>query len=152
MDAKPTAFPSEVRKSHLRSEKSQTTDRSASNASFKSYEASTQGLSNGKTEGALASGAISAATETFHRTRSETPEPAADLTPEQLLLDAQLRAWRKSEAERIGLPQFFVLGSSALLSIVLQRPRTIAQLQTISGIGPEKAEKFGATIVNICSA
>jgi hypothetical protein len=34
---------------------------------------------------------------------------------------------------------------------VLLRPRTIAQLQSISGIGPDKAEKFGAAILSLCS-
>jgi len=91
-------------------------------------------------------------TETFHRTRATPSDPTASLTPDQQILDAQLRAWRKAESERIGLPQFFVLGSSTLRSIVLLRPRTIAQLQTISGIGPDKAEKFGASILNICGA
>jgi ATP-dependent DNA helicase RecQ len=91
-------------------------------------------------------------TPTFHRTRPVTSDPTADLTPEQQLLDTQLRAWRKAESERIGLPQFFVLGSSALRSIVLQRPRTLAQLQTIAGIGPDKAQKFGASILELCGA
>jgi ATP-dependent DNA helicase RecQ len=89
---------------------------------------------------------------TFHRTRPTPSDPTASLTPDQLLLDTQLRAWRKAESERMGLPQFFVLGASTLRSIVLQRPRTIAQLQAISGIGPDKAEKFGASIVGICTA
>jgi len=89
---------------------------------------------------------------TFHRTRPAESDPTAALTPDQLLLDAQLRAWRKAESERVGLPQFFVLGSSTLRSIVLLRPRTIAQLQTIAGIGPDKAEKIGASILSICTA
>jgi ATP-dependent DNA helicase RecQ len=89
---------------------------------------------------------------TFHRPRPTTPEPTAALTPAQQLLDANLRAWRKSEAERIGLPQFFVLGSSALRSIALQRPKSLVQLQSISGIGPEKTEKFGAAILALCNA
>lgn len=87
----------------------------------------------------------------FHRARPAAPDPADDLTPDQRQLDARLREWRKSESERIGLPQFFVLGSSALRSIVLTRPRTIAQLQSISGVGPEKTEKFGASIVKLCN-
>jgi ATP-dependent DNA helicase RecQ len=90
-------------------------------------------------------------TPTFHRTRPTESDPTAALTPEQQLLDAQLRAWRKAESGRIGLPQFFVIGASALRSIVLQRPRSIAHLQAISGIGPDKAEKFGAAIVSLCS-
>jgi ATP-dependent DNA helicase RecQ len=86
----------------------------------------------------------------FHRSHTP-PDPTESLTPDQRMLDTQLRAWRKAESERIGLPQFFVLGSSALRSIVLIRPRTLAQLQTIAGIGPDKAAKFGASIVNICA-
>ena len=89
---------------------------------------------------------------TFHRTRPAASDPTADLTPDQQILDTQLRTWRKAESERIGLPQFFVLGSSTLRSIVLQRPSTVAQLQTISGVGPAKAEQFGASIVDICNA
>jgi ATP-dependent DNA helicase RecQ len=91
-------------------------------------------------------------TPTFHRPRPATPEAAAELTPAQQQLDAALREWRRSEAERIGLPQFFVLGSSTLRSIVLLRPNTVAQLQSISGIGPEKVEKFGPAILQLCNA
>jgi ATP-dependent DNA helicase RecQ len=91
-------------------------------------------------------------TPTFHRSRPAAPDPTVSLTPAQQLLDANLRAWRKSEAERIGLPQFFVLGSSALRSIVLLRPKSLVQLQSISGIGPEKAAKFGAAILALCNA
>jgi ATP-dependent DNA helicase RecQ len=87
----------------------------------------------------------------FHRTRPIASDPTADLTADQQLLDLHLRAWRKAESERIGLPQFFVLGSSALRSIVLLRPKTITQLQTIAGIGPDKSEKFGASIITICN-
>ncbi len=84
-------------------------------------------------------------------TRPTNPQPEPDLTPDQQALDHRLRDWRKSESERLGLPQFFVLGSSALRSIVLIRPRTIAQLQTITGIGPEKAAKFGPHILEVCN-
>jgi ATP-dependent DNA helicase RecQ len=96
--------------------------------------------------------ALGEKTPTFHRPRPAASDPAAALTPAQQLLDANLRAWRKSEAERIGLPQFFVLGSSALRSIVLLRPKSLVQLQTISGIGPEKTEKYGAAILALCNA
>ncbi|MGA9489342.1 MAG: HRDC domain-containing protein, partial [Mycobacterium sp.] len=88
---------------------------------------------------------------TYTRPRAATPEPADSLTPEQQLLDQRLRDWRKEEAERLGLPQFFVLGSSALRSIVLERPRTLAQLQKINGIGLEKVEKYGPGILQVCN-
>ncbi|MGD0797235.1 MAG: ATP-dependent DNA helicase RecQ [Acidobacteriaceae bacterium] len=91
-------------------------------------------------------------TPAYHRTRPAPSDPAAALTPDQQQLDDRLRAWRKLESERMGLPQFFVLGASTLRSIVIERPRTIAQLQAIHGIGAEKAAKFGATIVELCNA
>jgi len=77
--------------------------------------------------------------------------PAETLTPAQQLLDQRLRDWRKTESEKLGLPQFFVLGSSTLRSIVLTQPRTLAQLQTISGIGPEKAQRYGPGILEACN-
>jgi ATP-dependent DNA helicase RecQ len=83
------------------------------------------------------------------RPAATNPQPEPDLTPDQQLIDNRLRDWRKSESERLGLPQFFVLGSSTLRSLVLERPKTIAQLQTISGIGPEKAAKFGPQILQV---
>jgi ATP-dependent DNA helicase RecQ len=90
--------------------------------------------------------------ESFQRHRAAASDPAESLTPAQQALDQRLRDWRKAEAEKLGLPQFFVLGSSTLRSIVLTRPQTIAQLKTISGIGSEKTERFGPAIVQVCNA
>ena len=73
------------------------------------------------------------------------------LTSEQLALDERLREWRKTESEKLGLPQFFVLGSAALRSIVLEHPRTLKQLEDIAGIGAEKVDKYGAGILSACA-
>ncbi|CAN5742024.1 hypothetical protein BH10ACI4_BH10ACI4_00310 [soil metagenome] len=81
-----------------------------------------------------------------------TSDPTESLTPDQQKLDRRLRDWRKSEAERLGLPQFFVFGSSTLRSVVLQHPRTLDQLRSITGIGPEKLEKYGPSILAVCNA
>jgi ATP-dependent DNA helicase RecQ len=77
-------------------------------------------------------------------------EPAESLTAEQQALDHRLREWRKVESERLGLPQFFVLGSSALRSIVLERPRNLGELEKIAGLGREKIDKYGAGILDVC--
>jgi ATP-dependent DNA helicase RecQ len=82
---------------------------------------------------------------------AESSSAAQTLTRDQQLLDQSLREWRRAEAEKRGLPQFFILGSSALRGIVLTRPKTVAQLQTIEGIGAEKAEKYGAGILSACN-
>lgn len=89
--------------------------------------------------------------ETFHRQRATVPDPSESLTPDQQALDQRLRDWRKSESEKLGLPLFFVLSSSTLRNIVLLRPKTIAQLKTITGLGLEKIEKFGPSIIEACT-
>ena len=80
--------------------------------------------------------------------RPATTDP---LTPDQQLLDQRLRDWRNSEAERLGLPQFFILGTSTLRNIVLAQPQTLAELRGIQGVSLEKIEKFGAGIVATCT-
>lgn len=89
--------------------------------------------------------------ETFHRQRTTTSAPTEALAPEQQQLDQLLRDWRKAASEELNLPQFFILGSSALRSIVLARPRNITQLRAIPGIGLEMIEKYGASICEICN-
>ena len=95
--------------------------------------------------------AISPKASTFTRTRSATPEPTEDLTPEQQALDQRLREWRKAESEKLNLPLFFVLASTTLRSIVLARPQTLAQLRAVHGLGQEKIEKFGPGIIEVCN-
>ena len=73
------------------------------------------------------------------------------LDADQQALEQRLRQWRKTESERMGLPQFFVLGTSALRSIVMGRPRTLVQLQGIDGLGQEKIDKFGSSILAVCN-
>ncbi len=88
----------------------------------------------------------------FKRVRTADSAPEAALDPDQQALELRLREWRKSESERMGLPQFFVLGTTALRSIVLSRPRTLSQLQAVGGIDREKLDKFGAEILQLCNA
>jgi ATP-dependent DNA helicase RecQ len=93
----------------------------------------------------------SASAETFTRPRPAAPEPTDNLTPVQQALDQRLREWRKAESERLNLPLFFVLASTTLRSIVLARPQNLAQLKTIHGLGHEKIEKFGPSIIEVCT-
>lgn len=87
----------------------------------------------------------------YTRVRATESEPTQSLTPDQQVLDQRLRDWRKAESERAGVPQFFILGASALRSIVLSQPRSLSQLRTISGIGPDKIDKFGEAILEACN-
>ena len=110
--------------------------------------ASALGLSTTNENGALAPGVISSRSEAIARPITEI-EP--DLTPDQQALDQRLRDWRKSESERLGLPQFFVFGSSALRTIVTKHPRTLPELRALSALDHEKLEKYGAGILAVCN-
>lgn len=81
-----------------------------------------------------------------HREQNATIE----FTPEQANLEVRLRAWRKDEAARAGKPAFFVLSDAILRSVVAAAPRNIPDLLDISGIGPRKADLYGASIVALC--
>ena len=99
------------------------------------------------------SGKASAQPPPYTRPDKAHPTPAENpLTPDQQLLDGRLRAWRTAEADRLNLPQFFVLGASTLRSLVLRQPRTFADLRSVEGLGPEKTERFGPAILEICSS
>jgi ATP-dependent DNA helicase RecQ len=82
--------------------------------------------------------------------KSEREQTTAAYTPEQKSLEADLRAWRKSEAAKTGKPAFIVFADSVLHNLVLARPTTLTGLQTVSGIGPEKADRYGADIIALC--
>ena len=86
------------------------------------------------------------------RARSVDQQSETLLTDEQQELDQRLREWRKSESEKLGLPQFFVLGSSALRSIVMEHPKTLEQLKKMDGLSSEKFDKYGMGILGVCNA
>jgi len=90
--------------------------------------------------------------QTYIRERSKPSHPSESLSPQQQALDQRLHAWRKSESENLGVPQFFVLASSTLRSIVLAQPQTISQLKTINGLNLEKIERFGPAILEVCTS
>jgi ATP-dependent DNA helicase RecQ len=80
----------------------------------------------------------------------EREQTTSAYTPEQKSLEATLRAWRKAEAAKTGKPAFIVFSDSVLNNLIIARPTTISELHTVSGIGPEKADRYGAGIIAIC--
>jgi ATP-dependent DNA helicase RecQ len=73
-------------------------------------------------------------------------------TAEQKILAENLRTWRKAEAAKTGKPAFMVFGDSVLHNLIFTAPKTISKLLTVSGIGQDKADRYGADIIAICRA
>jgi len=85
-------------------------------------------------------------------TPKAAPEPAVELNAAQAALEAKLKKWRREEAGKAGLPSFFVFSDTVLRNIVLAGPASLSELSKVRGVGPEKLEKFGAAVLEICRA
>ena len=61
----------------------------------------------------------------------------------------RLRAYRKKTADRLSVPPYVIFTDSTLREIVLKRPATLDELMDVRGIGAERAQKYGRTVVAI---
>jgi ATP-dependent DNA helicase RecQ len=75
-------------------------------------------------------------------------EAAAELAGEDLELFDALRAWRRSEASRQGLPPYVIFHDQTLVDIAKVRPRTRAGLSAINGVGQGKLDRYGAAVLD----
>jgi superfamily II DNA helicase RecQ len=97
------------------------------------------------------------ATQTKTKSRSKSKAPATravaavPLSAESLALKEKLRVWRLGAAKTLGQPAFCVFTDKTLDAIAMERPRTLADLIAISGIGATKALKFGDDVCRICA-
>ncbi|HPU39948.1 MAG TPA: 3'-5' exonuclease, partial [Microthrixaceae bacterium] len=72
--------------------------------------------------------------------------PAAG--PERALFDA-LKAWRRDQSRAADVPAFVIFNDATLTAIAKRRPTSQAQLLGVSGVGPVKAQRFGAEVLRI---
>jgi DNA topoisomerase-3 len=84
------------------------------------------------------------------RTR-ESKEDAAtaarESAPEPVV--TALKAFRKEEAARTKVPAFRILTDRVLYGIAAKGPTSLDELQTISGVGPSIANKYGQKLLEI---
>jgi ATP-dependent DNA helicase RecQ len=85
--------------------------------------------------------------------RSRSSRPAAGAAPEALAgpdaaLFERLRAWRAATAKELSVPAYVVFHDATLRQIAAQRPSTLAELGSISGIGEAKLTKFGQGVLD----
>ncbi|WP_300274940.1 HRDC domain-containing protein, partial [uncultured Oscillibacter sp.] len=58
-------------------------------------------------------------------------------------LFGRLRALRAQLARRQGVPAYVVFSDKTLREMAISRPRTMAELRAVSGVGAAKAERYG---------
>jgi ATP-dependent DNA helicase RecQ len=64
-------------------------------------------------------------------------------------VEEALRAWRREEAKRNGVPPFRIFSDRTLRELAAQMPATQGALLAIHGIGSRTAEKYGAAILRL---
>jgi DNA helicase-2/ATP-dependent DNA helicase PcrA len=76
--------------------------------------------------------------------------PAVELTGDHdpALFEA-LREWRTRVAVEIDRPAYTVLVDATLAGIAQTKPRTVAELARVRGIGPAKIDQYGASLLAI---
>ncbi len=70
---------------------------------------------------------------------------------ERECLDA-LKAWRAEVAREHNLPAFVIFHDTTLRAIAGQKPRSLADLDGVPGIGQKKREAYGAEVLRVVSA
>lgn len=71
------------------------------------------------------------------------------LDPIEARLYDALRTWRAEEAKKEGVPHYLILNNRQMAEVASQQPTTLTALQTISGIGGSKVDKFGGAIIHL---
>ena len=69
------------------------------------------------------------------------------LKPEEFEVFSRLREWRKTVAEKEGVPVYVVLSNEQLAAMVRKRVTTRAGLKEIEGVGDARLEKYGDALL-----
>ncbi|MGH9065610.1 MAG: HRDC domain-containing protein, partial [Acidimicrobiales bacterium] len=64
-------------------------------------------------------------------------------------LAGALRAWRREQAQRDGVPAYVILTDEHLDGIARARPATMAELARCRGMGPVRLERHGDAILAV---
>jgi len=60
-----------------------------------------------------------------------------------------LRAWRTAEAKAQGVPPYVIFQDIVLREIAAVRPRSLAELGQVKGVGTSKLDRYGAAVLGI---
>ncbi|WP_261563221.1 HRDC domain-containing protein, partial [Frankia tisae] len=61
----------------------------------------------------------------------------------------RLRAWRAATARELHMPVFVILTDATLQAIAECRPRSVAELVQLPGIGQVKLDRYGQAVLDL---
>ncbi len=78
------------------------------------------------------------------------PQHASDaVVADEGGLFAALKKWRLERAKSDGMPAYVIFHDATLAEIADRKPRSIHDLEAVSGVGPTKLERYGADVIRI---
>jgi ATP-dependent DNA helicase RecQ len=80
------------------------------------------------------------------------PAVASGLTEAGQVRFAKLKAWRAEVARAHNLPAYVIFHDATLAAIAASEPRSLHDLQGISGMGTKKLEAYGAEVLRVLGA
>jgi len=89
--------------------------------------------------------AAAAKAKTSRRGATAAVEMPAEAAP----LFERLRAWRAGVAKEQGVPAYVIFHDATLRQIATQRPTSLADLGTVSGVGENKLAKYGEGVLEV---
>ncbi|WP_430600539.1 DNA helicase RecQ [Brevibacterium sp. K72] len=63
-----------------------------------------------------------------------------------------LRAWRAEQAKEQSVPAYVVFPDATIYGIVEAKPRTVAELGQVSGVGLKKLDRYGPAVLEVIAA
>jgi superfamily II DNA helicase RecQ len=84
--------------------------------------------------------------------KEKKPRIESIATPLSAQESARMRAikdWRLEYARRLDMPAFLVFSNRTLEDLARKAPGTLAELEEVYGLGPQKIEVFGKELLEI---
>ncbi|MEV5713980.1 DNA helicase RecQ [Amycolatopsis mediterranei] len=86
------------------------------------------------------------------RSAKKAAAAVVEMPAEAAPLFERLRAWRAGVAKEQGVPAYVVFHDATLRQIATQRPASLADLGTVSGVGENKLAKYGEGLLEVLTA
>lgn len=80
-----------------------------------------------------------------HQKKAAQAAPAKSSDP----AFSRLREWRTGISRKRGIPPYMILPDRTLIELATMRPRTLAELQQINGLGPVKIQQYGEELLDL---